>query len=75
MDYTRWVDLNGQIIDIKNMTELYIKNCIAMISSGKQKCGSYINPDWINVHGIRYLSEFENELAVRKILLQVRSMM
>lgn len=37
MDYARWVDVSGKIIDIKSMTDVYINNCISMIERVSRK--------------------------------------
>ena len=75
MDYTRWVDASGQIIDIKTMTDKYIENCNRMILSGSQKNGSLISKEWLAKHGLNYLRQFTIELDERKELRDARNMM
>ena len=75
MDYTRWVNVSGQIIDIKIMTDEYIENCSRMILNGSQKNGSLISKEWIDKHGLNYLRQFKVELDERKELRDARSTM
>ena len=75
MDYTRWVDASGQIVDIKTMTDKHIENCNKMIINGSQKNGSLINKEWLNKHGLSYLKQFAIELDERKELREARNIM
>ena len=75
MDYTRWVNVSGQIIDVKTMTDEHIENCIRMIEYGRQKNGSLINDEWMINHGLKYLKQFNLELEERKELIATRSIM
>jgi len=75
MDYTRWVNVSGQIIDIETMTDEHIENCNRMILNGSLKNGSLISKEWIDKHGLKYLRQFKIELDERKELRDARNMM
>lgn len=75
MDYTRWVNAQGQIIDIKSMSDDYILNCINMIQNSSQKNGSTISKEWVEKYGVKYLKQFKIELASRNELRSIRKLM
>lgn len=75
MDYTRWVNVQGQIIDIKSMSDDYILNCINMIQNSSQKNGSTISKEWVEKYGVKYLKQFKIELAARDELRSIRKLM
>ena len=75
MNYTRCVNVWGQIVDIKLMTDKHIENCIKMIESDKQKNGTNINEEWIDKHGAKYLKQFQIEFEERRELREVRNIM
>jgi hypothetical protein len=35
MDYTKWTTNNNEVLDIKDMTDKHIQNCIKMIKRSK----------------------------------------
>lgn len=81
MDYTFWIDANGQRHDLRDMTTSYINRCIGQIAlvvdSWKrikqrdltpkelERVNDPLQKAWFVFHGLNYLESFKNELNSR----------
>ena len=77
MNYTCWINADDEEIDICEMDNEYIKNCIQCIQKSdykhftredamKDKEQKIFGPWWCYEHAQNYLDAFNTELSIRK---------
>jgi len=78
MDFTKWKTKDNVYLDIENMTDLYIENCIRFCQNGLNHYNSLL-PDyfeelpepqntygWFGLYAREYIKVFKQELRKRK---------
>jgi len=76
MIYTVWTDGNGEKIQLEDMSDKHIKNCVKMLEKvlrsvknkeyDPQKPEPVMSDNWVLKHGESFLEAFEREKLIRK---------